>query len=313
MIRPKYDMLWKGVLEEVIKDLLLFVEPEIGKELDLDRGFQFLDKELADLYPEPEKPTRNRVVDKLVKVYLRNGTERWMLLHLEVQGSNGKEFPKRMFEYYARLFVKHSQPVAAIAVLTGKDGNKRPGVFEDSCLWTHTRYEYKTICIADYSDEELLASMNPFAAVLMVAKEVLLNAKGTDEQRDNMLFEQKILMVRLLKERMTVFGEKKTRVLMSFLNNYVVFKTPEINRKFMARTDEIFKTKNTMGYFEQLAEIKHQEGIQEGIQEGLGKAVRSLLLNTEHSPKKIAGMLGVPISMVRKLKAELQKNNQTPA
>jgi len=63
-----------------------------------------------------------------------------------------------------------------------------------------------------------------------------------------------------------------------------------------------------MGYFEQLAEIKHQEG----IQEGLGKAVRSLLLNTEHSPKKIAGMLGVPISMVRKLKAELQKNNQTP-
>ena len=303
MIKPKYDMLWKGVLEEVMKDLLIFVDPHIGKELDLERGFQYFDKELAELYPEPGKPSRTRVVDKLVKANLRDGSERYMLLHLEVQGSNRKDFPRRMFEYYARLFVKYSQPVAAIAVLTGKDGNKRPGVFEDRCLWTHARYEYKTLCIEDYTDQELKASMNPFAAVMLVAKEALLKVKGTEEERDKQLLEQKILMVRLLRERMAVYGERKTRVIMSFLNNYVVFKTPEIKRKFMARTDEIFEKKNTMGYFEQLAEIKHQEGIQEGLE----KAVRSLLSNTEFSSKKIAELVGVPVSLVRKVKAELNK------
>ena len=70
-------------------------------------------------------------MDKLVKIFLRDGSERWMLLHVEVQGNKEKDFARRMFEYFIRIFSKHP-------------------------------------------DEMLKASMNPFAAVLMVAKEVLL-------------------------------------------------------------------------------------------------------------------------------------------
>jgi hypothetical protein len=72
-MRPKYDILWKGMKEEVIEDLLHFVEPGIGKDLDLDRGFVFLDKELAELYPGPDQPAKTRVVDQLVKTFLRDG------------------------------------------------------------------------------------------------------------------------------------------------------------------------------------------------------------------------------------------------
>lgn len=147
--------------------------------------------------------------------------------------------------------------------------------------------------------------MNPFAVVLMVAKEVLLRVKGTKGERDNVLYEHKVLVARLLKERMAIYGEDKTKVMMSFLNNYVVFKTPEINLKFMERTDEIFERKNTMGYFEQLAEIRRQEGRQEGVQEGLKKAVRSLLMHTEFSPQKIAELMEVPVALVVKIKKEL--------
>jgi hypothetical protein len=50
-MRPKYDILWKGMIEEVMEDLLLFVEPGIDDDLDLDRGFEFLDKELAAIDP----------------------------------------------------------------------------------------------------------------------------------------------------------------------------------------------------------------------------------------------------------------------
>lgn len=311
MIKPKYDMLWKGLMEELMGDLLLFVEPEIGKELDLERGFEFLDKELVEMFPEPEKPSNTKVVDKLVKVFLRDGSERWMLLHIEVQGNNEKGFARRMFEYYIRIFSKHSRPVAAIAVMTGKDGKKMPAAYEDRCLWMRTRYEYKTLCITDYPDEELKESMNPFAAVMLVAKEVLLRVKGTKEDRDNVLYEHKVLVASLLKERMAVYGEDKTKVMMSFLNNYVVFKTPEINLKFMERTDELFERKNTMGYFEQLAEIRRQEGRQEGrkegVREGLEKAVRKLLANTELSPEKIAELMEVPVALVKKIKDELSR------
>jgi hypothetical protein len=122
-MKVKYDTLWKGLIEEVMEDLLLFVDPEIGKELDLERGFEFLDKELEDMYPEPKKPSKVKVVDKLVRVYLRDGGERWMLLHLEVQGSKDKNFARRMFEYYIRILIKHGQPVAAVAILNGKASN----------------------------------------------------------------------------------------------------------------------------------------------------------------------------------------------
>ncbi len=131
------------------------------------------------------------------------------------------------------------------------------------------RYEYKTLCITDYPDEVLEASMNPFATVLLVAKETLLRVKGTDEERDAVLLQQKVLMVRLLKERMAIYGEKKTAAILSFLNNYVVFKKPETNRTFMEQTDKnFFEKKETMGIIEQFAEIRHQEGVKEGREEG---------------------------------------------
>lgn len=305
-MKPKYDILWKGMIEEVMEDLLLFVEPGIEKDLDMKRGFVYLDKELAEMYPEPEKPSNTKVVDKLVKVYLLDGSERWMLLHLEIQGKNEKDFPRRMFDYFIRLFSKYGRPVAAVALLTGKDSGSMPAAYEDSCLWMRARYDYKTVCIADYTDVELEASMNPFAAVVLVAKEVLLRVQGTDDERDAVLLRHKIMMVKLLKEKMAIFGEKKTEAILRFLNNYVAFRKSETNRKFVEQTDKLFEKKNTMGILEQLAEIKHQEGIEEGLKKGRKEhkkeMVRSLLAKTEFSPEKIAELVGVPVSLVEKFK-----------
>ncbi|MBS1662213.1 MAG: hypothetical protein JST68_14305 [Bacteroidetes bacterium] len=300
-MKPKYDMLWKGMLEEIIEDLLLFVDPEISKELDLEKGFQFMDKELAALSPEPNTPSSTKVVDKLVRVFSREGGEQWMLLHLEVQGgkkNNG--FPQRMFEYYARLYSKYSKPIAAIAILTGPPGNRQFATFEDTCLWTKVRYDYKTISITDYSDETLAASNNPFAIVMMVAKDALLTSTGSKNQHDNQLLKRKILIAKLLKQKMATLGKKKTEAILAFLHNYVVFKNPKTNSKFMSKTDEIFEKKNTMGIIEQLAEIKHEEGLAKGKEQ----SVRLLLENTKLSMIEIAKKVGVPLSLVRKIKKQ---------
>ncbi len=285
-----------------MEDLLLFVEPEIGGELDLERGFEFLDKELMEIYPEPDQPANTRVVDKLVKAFLRDGSEHWMLLHIEVQAKNNKDFARRMFDYFIRLFSKYGRPLAAVAVLTGRDGGNMPAAYEDRCLWMRARYEYKTIAIIDYPDEMLEASTNPFAVVLLVAKEALLQVKGTEEERDSVLLEQKLLLVRLLKERMEVFGERKTRAILVFLKNYVVFKKQETNRNFMEQADQILGKSKTMGIFEQLAEIKEQEARMEGKME----SVRLFLANTEFSNAKIAELVGVPVDLVDKVKKEMK-------
>ena len=86
----QYDILWKGMIESIFDDLMRFVFPDVDNEIDFGRGVEFLDKELGDLNPEPGKSTHTRVMDKLAKVYIKDGEERCILLHLEIQGWNCK-------------------------------------------------------------------------------------------------------------------------------------------------------------------------------------------------------------------------------
>ena len=74
-MRTDSDSLWKGIIEEIFDDLLRFVFPGADQVFDMKRKFGFLDKELAELYSEPEKQSATRIADKLVKVYRRKGGE----------------------------------------------------------------------------------------------------------------------------------------------------------------------------------------------------------------------------------------------
>jgi hypothetical protein len=100
MIRRRNDTLWKGILEEVFEDFLRFVFPHAESIFDMKKGFIFLDKELSEMYPEPDKDSSTRFVDKLVQVFMRNGKEKYLLVHIEVQGHHDKKFPERMFNYF---------------------------------------------------------------------------------------------------------------------------------------------------------------------------------------------------------------------
>jgi hypothetical protein len=85
MKQRKSDILWKVVMEEVFADLLRFIFPDADKVYDMERGFEFVDKELAELNPQPDEAKDSRFADKLVKVYHRDGTEECVLLFLQVR------------------------------------------------------------------------------------------------------------------------------------------------------------------------------------------------------------------------------------
>jgi len=265
------------------------------------------------MYPEPQKPSDTRFVDKLVKVYTRDGVEKWMLLHIEVQGKNEPDFPRRMFRYYYRLLDRYDQPVAAIATLTGRDGKKIPSCYEEHCLLTRENYEYKTLCITDYTDEELMKSNNTFALVLLVAKEAFLKVEGSDKEWDEVLLEQKLLIFKLLKKRLKV-GDRKYNAILLFLKNYVLFKNPETNLTFTKQIDHETQKNNTMDIFEQWAEIKQQEGLERGIKRGIEtgteratrKFVENLLKETSFSVEKIASLANVSVEFVTEVKKELR-------
>ena len=77
------DILWKAALEDLFDDFLRFFYPEADELFDLEKGFEYLDKELEQLFPPEADNYAPRYVDKLVKVFTRGGGEEWILLHVE--------------------------------------------------------------------------------------------------------------------------------------------------------------------------------------------------------------------------------------
>jgi predicted transposase/invertase (TIGR01784 family) len=313
VIRRQNDILWKGMLEEVFDDLLRFVFPRAERIFDLKRGFEYLDKELAAMNPKPDRKSDTRFVDKLVKVYLRDGSEEWILCHVEVQGADDKDFAKRMFKYYARVFDRFDKPLTAIAIFTGKDGKSLPGMYIRKYEGAELTYKYNTLCILDYGDRSLAANRNPFALVMLAAKKALLSGKDLDQ----VLLKEKLAIAKMLIKR--GYSEEKTNGILSFLHNYVRFAEPETNRIFEAEIDRLTGKINTMGIIEQVKQMKLEEAKREGLKEGKKVGVKegeekrnrlfvaNLLTSTSFSVAKIATLAGVTEAYVNSVKASIAK------
>jgi hypothetical protein len=304
-MRRKDDILWKVVIEEVFDDLLRFVYADADQVYDLERGFEFLEKELAEMDPEPDEESDTKFADKLVKVYHRDGEEDWVMMHVEIQGeiANRTEFSGRMFRYFYRILDRFKRPVSAVAIFTGRDGRRMPGIFEYRYHSTRVLYEYQVLSILDFSDEELAESKNPFALVVLAAKMALMVGRVSETE----LLERKVAIgVGLMRKG---FSVRKVRAIFSFLENMVLFENREMNRTFRRRIQSHDK-RDIMGIDEYVRqegfEIGMEEGIEKGIEKGRQEAQRvivaNLLAGTEFSTDKIASLANVSEAFVKEVR-----------
>jgi hypothetical protein len=300
MKQRKSDILWKVILEEVFPDLLRFIYPDADEVYNIERGFEFLDKELAELDPHPDEKKDSRVADKLVKVYHRDGVEEWLLLHVEIQGDTHekKAFAERMYTYFYRIRDRYQgKLVSALAIFTGQYGRRMPRRFLYEYRGTRLLYEYPTLSILDFTDDQLDKSNNPFAHVIIAARMRLKEKKLPEDE----LLKIKLLAARKLTEK--GFGKDKIRAIFNFLRNYVLFDKPETNRKFDDLFRQVDKTRvmNTVEYL-------RMEGREEGKEEAAASFVENLLKQTDFAIEKIADLTNVSVEFVNKIKIKLKTN-----
>lgn len=81
--QTEFDTPWKDILQIYFEEFILFFFPQAHTEIDWTRQPEFLDKELQQVVRDAE--LGRRLVDKLVKIYLKTGLEAWVLIHVEVQ------------------------------------------------------------------------------------------------------------------------------------------------------------------------------------------------------------------------------------
>ncbi|MGV8118155.1 MAG: Rpn family recombination-promoting nuclease/putative transposase [Candidatus Xenobiia bacterium LiM19] len=164
--RSRGDDGWKIVLGHYLDDFLDFFFPHISEETERGRH-SFLDNELQSL--SRRVGIGKRITDKLVKVFLRNGEEKWLLIHVEVQGEAEKGFEERLFIYSYRIYDRYRRDVATLAVLADDSRDFRPSGFEMGRWGCRHRFEFPSVKIFDYREriDELERSMNPFAVVVL--------------------------------------------------------------------------------------------------------------------------------------------------
>lgn len=95
------DILWKGIIENLVDDFIRYFFPKYVDRIDFERGFEFLDTELQKLIPD--NSSQKRHADKLIRVWFKDGKEAWFLIHVEIQGYQDSQFAVRMFECMYRI------------------------------------------------------------------------------------------------------------------------------------------------------------------------------------------------------------------
>jgi hypothetical protein len=162
-----YDSPWKEALDRYFEPFLAFFFPEAHADIDWARRYEMLDKELQRIMRG--RGEGRRVVDKLVKVWLKSGEERWLLIHVEVQTGRERDFPRRMFVYNYRIFDRYGQEVVSLAVLADDNHDWRPSHYSYGRWGCRTGIEFRSVKLLDYAPhwQALEADPNPFATVVL--------------------------------------------------------------------------------------------------------------------------------------------------
>lgn len=266
--QTEFDTPWKDILQRYFEEFILFFFPTAHEEIDWTRTPEFLDKELQQVVRDAE--LGRRLADKLVKIYLRNGEEAWVLIHIEIQSQEETDFAERMFTYHYRIYDRYKRSVASLAVLGDERSNWRPNQFGYQLFGCEIRFQFPVVKLLDYQQQwsTLETSRNLFATVVMAHLKAI-------ETRDNRTQrkEWKLALTRRLYEQ----GYEREDVINLFqFIDWIMSLPQELDREFWQEVIQL-EGERRMPYITSVERIGIEKGIQQGIQQSQ-QQMREILL-----------------------------------
>ncbi len=265
---PNFDSAWKEALDVYFEPFMAFFFAEAHREIDWARGFEMLDKELQQITPESEEG--RRVADKLVKVWRTNGQDEWVLVHVEVQSQQERDFGRRMFVYNYRLFDRYNRKVASFAILGDNRPGWRPNRFGYELWGTNVSIEFATAKPLDHAADEaaLESNPNPFAVVVLAHLKTLETAHDDEARRVS-----EVRLVKRLCER--GFRPEQIRQLYRLIDGMMDLPRPLAVSAWKEIDD--FTRERNMPFITGSDIALREEGWAEGLANGLAQAREDLL------------------------------------
>jgi hypothetical protein len=233
------DELWKLIIPIVWAPLIQFYLEEWVELIDFTRKPTFLDKEMKRLMPRGK--SKNRTVDVLMRVFMKDGTTKKFLFHIEIQGYYDVNFEHRIFQYYYRIDDLLQEPIETLVIMIDEDPDYRPSEYKQSFGQTSVSFKFRLFKLLDNPPPYIGKEDNLFSIVLEVAWYAL---KRNKLKSDDDLLNLKFHLIRRLMEREI---EKPTiYALLDFINIYLPFKNSEINPIFDQEIDSLIEIDNNM-------------------------------------------------------------------
>ncbi len=263
-ISPDFDSPWKEAVEVLFPAFMSFFFPTIHAAIDWSRDYQFLDKELEKVVRDAT--LGRRYADKLVKVFLKEGQETWLLIHIEIQGYYDATFPRRMYVYHYRIFDRYGVEVISLAVLSDDDPAYRPGEYRTGRWGCNLLFQFPVVKVLDYGQDwaQLEAEPNPFAIVVMAHLQARAVKDGEERKR------WKLRLVRLLLEK--GYDRQAVLELFRFIDWLLVL--PEaLEQEFRIELKQV-EGERSMPYISSFERLAIQEGREQGLQQGLQQGIQ---------------------------------------
>ena len=300
-----YDTHWKTIITNLFEDFVLFFLPDAHKLIDFQAPVVFLEQELHKIIADKVK--KGHVLnDKLVKVHLKDGSEKWFLIHIEIQSSFDSSFPDRMFTYFYRIYDKYNQKITAIAIYTGSKNPRNYNKFNYAFLGTKVHYEFNSIKVNSYTEKELLLSDNPFAIAVLASK-YLIKSKGDGPKRYS--YKHKLIEI----ARKQNLNHNQIVSLLRFI--YLILVLPEdlelkfedeITAKHIKKPSDMkFKPiKTDMRFSNKLHLAMYGETYDEKQKRVKTSIIKKLFIETDWSDQKIANIVDATVEFVNEVRVK---------
>jgi hypothetical protein len=266
------DSPWKEVLDQFLPLSVAFLFPDIYEAISWERRYEVLDKELQQIMHDAE--LGKRLADKLFKVWLKNGEEAWVLIHIELQNQLDREFAERMYVYNYRIYDRYRHRVASLAVLGDEETSWRPNEFSYDLWGCQAGLRFRAVKLLDYAgqDAELESDPNPFALVVLAHLKTLETRNDAAARRTWKLRTTKGLYERGLD------GEQIRRLFR--ILDWMMELPPELEEALIQDLADFEKEKK-VPYVTNIERIARQKGIAEGKAEEKAESVLRLLRRLE--------------------------------
>ena len=183
------------------------------------------------------------------------------MIHIEIQGQYIANLPEKIFQYYYRIFDGHGVPIASFVILADDNPNWKPDHLKYSLWGCDVSFRFPAIKLMDFDVEQLRASDNPFAVIILAHLEAM-KTKGDAEGR-------KFEKLRLIKSLYDRWGGDEVRKLVRLIDWHM--KLPKDYDRKLRHELEAFEKEKQMPFVTSFEQLAKEEG--EAIGEARGERV----------------------------------------